>query len=145
MFQFQLVRLKFYSRPAALRKEVVSIPTGSIKIADKIDVITASFPFQFQLVRLKSAPPSNTSINVLFQFQLVRLKFLVKNGSIGIFFVSIPTGSIKIYNGLLVAKYRNLFQFQLVRLKLSVKILRIQASKVSIPTGSIKILGESVI
>ena len=51
-FQFQLVRLKFSSSHLRCCPNIISIPTGSIKIAYDYDTYICDL-FQFQLVRLK--------------------------------------------------------------------------------------------
>ena len=160
MFQFQLVRLKFYILKHRTAEAGVSIPTGSIKI--RIKNLSKQFVcrFQFQLVRLKSKIRLAVSVRcefqfqlvrlkfsfvtsiftplLLFQFQLVRLKYLVNNDlHINLMF-QFQLVRLKL-DRLAFLIETVLFQFQLVRLKLLIKVYNFFIKVVSIPTGSIKI------
>ncbi len=53
LFQFQMVRLKYALLSAYTKKDLVSIPNGSIKMLPSASFSLMPCLFQFQMVRLK--------------------------------------------------------------------------------------------
>ena len=121
-FQFQLVRLKCYSRARpGLLCLAISIPTGSIKIINSWWYLTRNQVISIPTGSIKIVDGTERDCRpCIFQFQLVRLKYFSNQLKVERRnWISIPTGSIKI-NSLNLSKSRS--------------------NKISIPTGSIKII-----
>ena len=111
-FQFQLVRLKCNSNMTETNRQLVSIPTGSIKIKFARGFAVHRNPVSIPTGSIKICYPQPCiEWNPMFQCQLVRLRYWhtvpLRRYS---FIVSIPTGSIKILvneNSLLLQKCFN--------------------------------------
>ena len=85
-------------------EKFVSIPTGSIKMVNDLQLQTKLAKFQLQLVRLKSMPDKVLDLRYSVSIPTGSIKIISETRTRRSTHVSIPTGSIKISTWLMLAR-----------------------------------------